>query len=142
MMGGSVSLWSLSELYIDENLGIRILQKMCVNYETKKIIAARLHNSNIETKFIYFFFVLIGVTWYYHAIYITLTYFASFTSYKDEIFEVSSNLHIQRCKFGEKIYKFGEIFFFLIYFMWSLLSLFVPSLRIHRGQKSPVGAKK
>ena len=43
---------SLSELHIDENLGIIILQKMCVNYDNI-LIAARLYNSNIESKCIF-----------------------------------------------------------------------------------------
>ena len=39
-----------------------------------------------------FFFIWTGVTWYYHTIYIEFTYFASFTGYGDDIFEVISNL--------------------------------------------------
>ena len=38
------------------------------------------------------------------------TYFASFTDYEDDIFEVISNLHVQRSKFGGKITKFSWIF--------------------------------
>ena len=34
-------------------------------------------------------------TWYYHAIYIVLTYSALFTGYEDDILEVISNLHIK-----------------------------------------------
>ena len=52
--------------------------------------------------------LLIGTTWYYFAIYIVFTYFASFTGYEDNIFKVSSYLHVQRCKFGGKIDKFGK----------------------------------
>ncbi len=37
------------------------------------------------------------------------TYFASFTDYEDDIFEVISNLHVQGSKFGGKIYKFGGV---------------------------------
>ena len=55
----------------------------------------------------FFFFLLTGATWYYNAIYIVLTYFASFTGYSDGIFEVISNLHVQGSKFGGKLYKFG-----------------------------------
>ena len=36
-----------------------------------------------------------------------VTYFASFTGYEDDIFEVISNLHVQKSKFEGKIYKFG-----------------------------------
>ena len=38
---------------------------------------------------------------------IVFKYFASFTGYEDEIFEVISNLHVQESKFGGNIYKFG-----------------------------------
>ena len=44
---------------------------------------------------------------YYHTIYLVFLYFASFTDYEDEIFEVISNLHIQESKFGRQINKFG-----------------------------------
>ena len=55
----------------------------------------------------FFFFLLTGATWYYHAIYIVFTYFASFTGYEDDIFEVISNLHVQGSKCGEIFYKFS-----------------------------------
>ena len=55
----------------------------------------------------FFFFLLTGATWYYHAIYKVLTSFALFTGYKYDIFEVISNLHIQGSKFGRKFDKFG-----------------------------------
>ena len=55
----------------------------------------------------FFFFLLTGAIWYYHAIYIVFTYFASYAGYEDDIFEVISNLHVQESKFGGKIYKFG-----------------------------------
>ena len=48
-----------------------------------------------------------GATGYYYAIYIVFTYFASFTSYEDEILEVISNLYVLESKFGGKNYKFG-----------------------------------
>ena len=51
-----------------------------------------------------FFFLLTGATWYYHAIYIVFTYFASFTGYKDDILKVISNLQVQESKFGGEIY--------------------------------------
>ena len=60
----------------------------------------------------FFFFLLTGATWYYHAIYIVFTYFASFTGYEDDIFEVISNLHVQGSKYGGKLYKLGENLFF------------------------------
>ena len=37
-----------------------------------------------------------------HTVYIVLTYFASFTGYKDDTFEVISNLHVQGSIFGGK----------------------------------------
>ena len=52
-----------------------------------------------------FFFLLTGATWYYHAIYIVFTYFASFTGYEDDIFEFISDLHVQGSKFGGKFDK-------------------------------------
>ena len=56
----------------------------------------------------FFFFLLTGATRYYHAIHIVLTYFASFTGYEDDNFEVISNLRVQGSKFGKKNYNFGE----------------------------------
>ena len=41
------------------------------------------------------------------AIYIAVTYFATFTSFEDDILEVISYLHVLEPKFGGKIYKFG-----------------------------------
>ena len=61
----------------------------------------------IFNPYAFFFFLLTGATWYYHAIYIVFTYFASFTGYEDDIFEVISNLHVQESKFGGKFDKFG-----------------------------------
>ena len=43
-----------------------------------------------------------------HDITILFTYFASFTDYENEIFEVISNLHVQGSKFGGEINKFGK----------------------------------
>ena len=54
-----------------------------------------------------FFFFLTGAICYYHAIYIVLKYFASCTSYEDDLLKVISNLHVQESKFGTNIYKFG-----------------------------------
>ena len=48
-----------------------------------------------------------GITWYYHAIYIVFTYFASLTGYVDDIFQVNSNLQVQRSKIGGKMDKLG-----------------------------------
>ena len=59
----------------------------------------------------FFLFLLIGDSWYYHAIHIVFTCFASFTGYEDEILEVSFNLHVQESKFGGKVYKFGRKYF-------------------------------
>ena len=41
-------------------------------------------------------------------IYIVLSYFASFTGYEDDIFEVIPNLHFRRTKHGGKFDKFGS----------------------------------
>ena len=38
---------------------------------------------------------------------IVFPYFASFTGYEDDIFEVISNMHVQGSKFGGKFDKFG-----------------------------------
>ena len=54
----------------------------------------------------FFFFLMTGALWYYHAIYIVFTYFASFTGYEDDIFDFFLNLHVQGSKFGGKFYKF------------------------------------
>ena len=61
--------------------------------------------------------LLTGATWYYHAIYIVFTYFASFTGYKYDIFEVIFNLSVQWSKFGGKSFYqlcgvHGVCFFF------------------------------
>ena len=53
-----------------------------------------------------FFFLLTGATWYYYTIYLVFTYFASFTDYENDIFEVISNLHVQGSKFGGEINTF------------------------------------
>ena len=37
-------------------------------------------------------------------------YFASFTGYEDDIFEVISYLHVQGFKFGRKFDKYGRKF--------------------------------
>ena len=69
---------------------------------------SRLNSVNqIFNPHAFLFFLLTGATWYYHAIYIVFTYFASFTGYEDDIFEVISNLHVQGSKFGRKFDKFG-----------------------------------
>ena len=54
-----------------------------------------------------FFFFLKVAIWNYYAIYRVLTYFASFTGYEDDIFEVISILPVQESKFGGYVYKFG-----------------------------------
>ena len=40
-------------------------------------------------------------------IYLVFKYFALFTDYEDDYFEVISNLHVQGSKVGGKINKFG-----------------------------------
>ena len=59
----------------------------------------------------FFFLLLTGATWYYHTIYLVFRYFASFTDYEDDIFEVISYFHIQGYKFGGKINKFWQKIF-------------------------------
>ena len=88
-----------------EILEMHIWRKKRVNYN-KFEIATNCVNQIFNLK-AFFFFLLTGATWYYHTIYLVFTYFASFTDYEDDIFEVISNLHVQRPKFGGKIYKFG-----------------------------------
>ena len=57
--------------------------------------------------FFFFFLTVTVAIWYYHAIYRVLKYFASFTGYEDDSFEVISNLQVLESKFGGYIYKFG-----------------------------------
>ena len=45
---------------------------------------------------------------------IVFPYFALFTGYEDDIFEVIANLHVHRSKFGGKLFKNGEAFFVLL----------------------------
>ena len=70
------------------------LQQDCVNH---------IFNPNA-----FFFFLLTGATWYYHAIYIVFTYLASFIGYEHDILEVISNLNIQRLKLDGQIDKSGR----------------------------------
>ena len=79
-------------------------------WRKKRINYAILRQESVNQLFnpnAFFLFILTGAIWYYHAIHIVFTYFASFTGYEDDILEVSSNLHVQESKFGVKIYKFG-----------------------------------
>ena len=59
----------------------------------------KLYRSNILPKCILFL--------PYHTICLEITYFASFTDYKDDVFEVISNWHLYESKFDRKINKFG-----------------------------------
>ena len=47
-------------------------------------------------------------TSYYHAIYIVFTYFAPFTCYEDDIFEVIPNLHVQGSNLAENLTNLAE----------------------------------
>ena len=76
-----------------------------VNYD-KFEIATNYVNQIFNLK-AFFFFLFTGATWYYHTICLVITYFASFTDYEDDIFEVISNWHVQGSKFGGKINKYG-----------------------------------
>ena len=76
--------------------------KKCVNYDKIEIAQDCLNqifNPNA--------FFLTGATWYYYAIYIVFTYFAPFTGYEYDFFEVICKFHVQRCKFGRKSKKIG-----------------------------------
>ena len=59
----------------------------------------------------FFFFPLTGGIVHYYTIYLLFTYFELFTDYEDDICQVTSNLHVQGSKFGQKIYKFCGNFF-------------------------------
>ena len=80
-------------------------RKKRVNYD-KFEIATNCVNQKFKLN-AFFVFILTGPTWYYTTIYLVITYFASFTDYLDDIFEVISNLHVHGNKFGVKINKFG-----------------------------------
>ena len=56
----------------------------------------------------FFFFLLTGATWYYHAVYIVVTYFASFTGFEDNILEVISYLQVLEPKIGGNITSFAD----------------------------------
>ena len=55
-----------------------------------------------------FFFLFIGAMYYYDTVYLIFTYFAWFTNYEDDIFEVFSNLHVGGSKFKEKFTNLAE----------------------------------
>ena len=69
------------------------------------------------------YILLTGATRYYYAIYIVFTYFAPFTCCEISIFEVISNLHVQRCKFLKKKNLMAENIF-KSWIPWSSWSLF------------------
>ena len=48
----------------------------------------------------FLFSLLTGAAWYYHAIYIVLSFLATFTGYEDYILKGNSNLCVQIHKFG------------------------------------------
>ena len=74
----------------------------------RQILRTRQNSVNqVFNQCAFFFFLLTGSTWYYHAIYIVFKCFASFTGYEGDIFEVISYLHVQGSKFGGKVDKFG-----------------------------------
>ena len=89
-----------------KDLWIRIGRKKCVNYN-------KIENAQdcVNQVFNPTHILLAGATWYYYTIYILFTYFAAFTCYEISIVEVNSNLHVQRCKFDRKIYKFKGKYF-------------------------------
>ena len=77
----------------------------CVNYNKFEMAANCVNQIFNLNAFFFFFFT--GATLYYHNIDKVFTCFALFTDYKDDNFEVISNLHVQGSKIGRKIYKFG-----------------------------------
>ena len=85
---------------------MQIWQKKHVNYD-KFESATKKENSFFLNPNAFFFFFLTSALLWYHAIYIVNQYFALYTGYEGEIFEVISNLYVQESKFGGNIYKFG-----------------------------------
>ena len=83
------------------NQGIRFCQKYKCQHNNKIELAARLHNSISEPKFV----ICLHFDRYYYIIYIVFICFASFICYKYDIFEVVSNLHVQISKFGAQKWK-------------------------------------
>ena len=68
------------------------------------------------------FFLFTGARLYYHAIYNVFCcccffniYFASFGGYEDDICDVISNMHVQRCKSGGIMDKFGGMSIKFVY---------------------------
>ena len=109
-----------------EILGMNIGQKKGVNYDKFEIATNCVKQTFNLNAFSFFLFT--GATWYYHTICLVITYFASFTDYEDDIFQVISNWHVQRSKFGQKIKNLAAN----LKKKWtpqSLWSLFFPSLK-------------
>ena len=91
-----------------ENFGIQIWQEKNLLITTN----LKLRQNSLNQIFnpcAFFFFLLTCSRRYYHATYIVFTYFASFTGYQDDIFEVIFNLHVQVSKFGGTFDKFCEL---------------------------------
>ena len=83
--------------------------KKCVNYDKFEITTNCVNQILNLNAFLFFLFT--GATWYDNTIYLVFRYFASFTHYEDDIFEVISNMHVQGSKFGGKITNLAEFFF-------------------------------
>ena len=83
-----------------------------------------LRKSNIYTN-AFLFYLLTGAAWYYHAIYIVLTFLETFTGYEDYVLKGNSNLCVQRSKFGWEIYKFcrNDPKSSTLYSLWSFFLL-------------------
>ena len=60
-------------------------------------IAIKKQKNQIFNPCAFFFFLLPGAPLYYHAIYIVLTYLASFTGYEDDIVYASEHLLYFKC---------------------------------------------
>ena len=67
--------------------------------------------NQISNPHAFIFFLLTGASRYYQAFYIVFAYFASFTGYEDDIFEVISNFQVQGSKFGKKLTNLAENLF-------------------------------
>ena len=123
--------WKKKQFFVNTGIfGMHIWRKKCINYNKFKI-ATNCINQILNLN-AFFFFLFTGATWYYNTICLAITYFASFTDYEDDIFEVISNRHVQGSKFGGKIYNFGRKSFLKSWTPRSSWSLFVPGLPVCR----------
>ena len=76
---------------------------MPTNLKLRKNSVNQISNPNA-----FLFFLLTVATWYYYAIYIVFTYFASFIGYEDDILKTISYMHVQGSKIGGKMDQVGR----------------------------------